>query len=111
MDSYYDIFEVVAVIRDFWLIDSDSYQRKYCTRDGNYLVPGYYVVSWPEHIRTRRFNEQAEYHGPFRSRNEALAALDCMHSALKFIMEMPLYDMSGLIKTSTKQPVREVSTR
>lgn len=30
MDADYDIFEIVAVIRDFWLVDAESYQRKYC---------------------------------------------------------------------------------
>ena len=32
MDADYDIFEIVAVIRDFWLVDAESYQRSYCTQ-------------------------------------------------------------------------------
>lgn len=71
MESDYETFEIAIVIRDFWLIDSDSYQRKYCTRHGKPIAPGYYVVNWPEHIRARRFDEHAEFHGPFASRQEA----------------------------------------
>ena len=79
MDADYDIFEIVAVIRDFWLVDAESYQRTYCTNHGQPLTPGYYVVNWPEHIRAKRFNERAEFHGPFKLRKEAQAAHDWMH--------------------------------
>lgn len=79
MDADYDIFEIVAVIRDFWLVDAESYQRSYCTDHGQPLVPGYYVVSWPVNIRARRFNEHAIFRGPFKLRKEAQAALDWMH--------------------------------
>ncbi|MDD1629042.1 MAG: hypothetical protein LUQ48_01305, partial [Methylococcaceae bacterium] len=79
MDADYDIFEIVAVIRDFWLVDAESYQRSYYTGHSQPLAPGYYVVNWPEHIRARRFNEQAAFHGPFKFRKEAQAALDWMH--------------------------------
>ena len=78
MDADYDIFEIVSVIRDFWLVDSESYQRMYCTNQGQPLAPGYYVVNWPEHIRDRRFNEHAEFYGPFKLRREAQAALGRM---------------------------------
>lgn len=76
MDADYDIFEIVAVIRDFWLIDAESYQRRYCTNRGQPLEPGYYVVNWPESIRARRFNEHAVFHGPFKLRQEAQKACD-----------------------------------
>jgi hypothetical protein len=79
MDADYDIFEIVAVIRDFWLVDAESYQRSYCTGHSQPLAPGYYVVNWPEHIRARRFNKHAAFHGPFKFRKEAQAALDWMH--------------------------------
>jgi hypothetical protein len=39
MDADYDIFEIVAVIRDFWHVDAESYQRSYCTNDGKPLSP------------------------------------------------------------------------
>ncbi|MDP2903207.1 MAG: hypothetical protein Q8N96_08890 [Methylovulum sp.] len=80
MDAEYDIFEIVVVTRDFWLVDAESYQRRYCTNHGEPLVSGYYVVNWPEHIRARRFNEHAAFHGPFGLRNEAQAALGWMSS-------------------------------
>jgi hypothetical protein len=71
MESDYDFIEIATVIRDFWLIDSESYQRKYSTRHGKPIVPGHYVVKWPDHIRSRRFNEHAEFYGPFASHREA----------------------------------------
>lgn len=104
MDAYYDIFEIAAVIRDFWLIDSDSYQRKYCTRQGNPLLPGYYVISWPEHIRARRFNEHAEYHGPFLSRMDAQEALDYMFLAWKCILTMPVAEKLALEPSRHQKP-------
>lgn len=79
MDADYDIFEIIAVLRDFWLIDSESYQRRYCTSYGKPLGAGYYVVNWPEHIRKRRFNEHAAFHGPFNSRKEAEMAYEWMY--------------------------------
>jgi hypothetical protein len=78
MDANYDIFEIVKVIRDFWLFDAESYQRRYRTTQSQPLAPGYYVVTWPETIRARRFNEQASFHGPFNLRQEAQAFLDTM---------------------------------
>ncbi|MEC4747342.1 hypothetical protein [Methylomicrobium sp. Wu6] len=86
MDADYDIFEIVAVIRDYWLVDSESYQRKYCTNHGQSLAPGYYVVNWPEHIRARRFNDHAEFHGPFKLRKEARAALERMHKERALVL-------------------------
>lgn len=88
MDAEYDIFEIVAVIREFWLVDAESYQRRYCTNDGHPLAPGYYVVFWPEHIRARRFNEHAMFHGPFKSRKEAQAAQDLMQRQWKRVLTM-----------------------
>jgi hypothetical protein len=88
MDADYDFFEIVAVTRDFWLIDAESYQRSYCTSHGHPLVPGYYVVNWPETIRVRRFNEQAAFHGPFELHDEAQAALNWMHKKRKGILTL-----------------------
>jgi hypothetical protein len=78
MEADYDIFEIVTVIRDFWLIDPESYQRNYSTKHGQTLAVGHYVVNWPEHIRIRRFDEHASFHGPFKTRKEAQMALDWM---------------------------------
>lgn len=71
MDADYDILEVVKVISDFWLFDAESYQRHYRCSESQPLAPGYYVVSWPESIRLRRFNEDASFHGPFAFRQQA----------------------------------------
>lgn len=78
MEAYYDIFELVVVIRDFWLLDAESYQRKYCTKHGEPLMSGHYIVNWPEHVRIRRFDEHAAFHGPFKFRHEAQTALEWM---------------------------------
>lgn len=86
MDADYDISEIVAVTRDFWLIDAESYQRKYCTNHGQPLAPGYYVVNWPEHIRARRFNDHAAFHGPFKSRQEAQKSLEWMHKERELVL-------------------------
>ena len=64
MDTYYEDYEVVHVLNDTSLIDSESYQRSYCCK-ARRLTPGYYVVTWPNHPDRRRFDDQAEFQGPF----------------------------------------------
>jgi hypothetical protein len=78
MDADYDLFEIVKVIRDFWLFDAESYQRQYSTTQRQPLAAGYYVVTWPETIRVRRFNKQASFHGPYKNRQDAQAFLYTM---------------------------------
>lgn len=78
MDADYDVYEIVKVIRDFWLIDAESYQRQYHTTQNQPLATGYYVVAWPDTIRIRRFNVQASFYGPFNLRQEAQAFLATM---------------------------------
>jgi len=78
MEADYDTHEIVKVIPDFWLFDAESYQRNYSTNHGKPLMPGYYVVTWPEVIRVRRFNEQAAFHGPFESCLQAKSFLKSM---------------------------------
>ncbi|MDD2662111.1 MAG: hypothetical protein PHY54_20910 [Methylococcales bacterium] len=82
MDADYDIFEIVYVICEHWLIEAESYQRRYYNSNGQPLLPGYYVVNWPEHIRIRLFNEHAEFYGPFKRRSEAQAALGLMFKSV-----------------------------
>lgn len=43
MDADYDIFEIVDVTRDFWFVDAKSYQRSYCTNDGQTFSPAIIV--------------------------------------------------------------------
>jgi hypothetical protein len=88
MDADYDIFEIVLVIQDDWLFDAESYQRSYCTSHGQPLAPGYYVVNWPDHVRLRRFNEQAAFHGPFPSHKAAQGARDWMHHERERILTL-----------------------
>ncbi len=67
--------EIVHVISDCRLIDAESYERLYWRRDGKGLAPGYYVVRWRADATGHRFNEDAEFEGPFARRENALAAL------------------------------------
>lgn len=76
MPSAYWILEVVQVIGDCRLVDSESYERVYWRRDGLPLARGYYVVSWPQSVSPKRFNEDASFRGPFQRRDDAQAALD-----------------------------------
>lgn len=63
METDYDNLEIATVVSDFWLIDSELYQRKYFTRHGKPILPGHYVVKWSEHIRMRHCDEYAGFHG------------------------------------------------
>jgi hypothetical protein len=89
MEADYNIFEIVKITKDFWLFDAESYQRRYDTANGQPLEPGYYVVNWPEHIRDRRFNEHASFHGPFESRQAAQAAENWMIQMRECVFKIP----------------------
>lgn len=91
METDYEIFEIAVVIQDFWLIDSESYQRKYATSHGEPLIPGFYVVTWPEYVRLRCFDKQAEFHGPFDSLDETKAMLAHMAKA----WQQAVYNIAG----------------
>lgn len=80
MDAYYDIYEIVKVLPKFQLFDAEFYQRNYCTNHGKPLTPGYYVVTWPEAVKVRRFNEHAAFHGPFKHRQGAQKLLTAMYN-------------------------------
>jgi hypothetical protein len=111
MDADYDIFEIVAVIRDFWLVDAESYQRRYCTNNGQPFAPGYYVVFWPEHIRARRFDEHAAFHGPFKLRKEAQAIQDWMHKERTRLLTMPFRISSVAAPDSSATEVKKVASQ
>jgi hypothetical protein len=105
MDADYDTHEIVKVIPDFWLFDAESYQRSYITNHGNPLLPGYYVVTWPEDIRVKRFNGHAAFHGPFESRLEAQAFLNTMK---KYRYQLiPLSNKWTLTAPKTNQQVEK----
>jgi hypothetical protein len=67
--------ELVTVVTSAMLIDAESKERTYWRRDGMGLPAGRYVVTWPPGITHRRFNEDAQFTGPYRTEQEALEAL------------------------------------
>lgn len=73
MEADYGDFEIVRVISDFRLLDPESLERAYWRRDGRGLPVGWYVVSWPQGIAVKRFNEDTVFRGPFKLREEAQA--------------------------------------
>jgi hypothetical protein len=107
MDADYDIFEIVTVVRDFWLFDAECYQRRYSTAHGQPLAPGYYVVNWPEHILIRRFTKNAAFHGPFISRKAAQTALDWMHQERKRVLTQRPKQSSGAASTANRMAVNK----
>ncbi|WP_024297782.1 hypothetical protein [Methylomicrobium lacus] len=111
MDANYDIFEIVAVISDFRLVDSESFQRRYCTNHGQTLAPGYYVVNWPEHIRVRRFNGHAAFHGPFKLRKEAQAALDWMQKEREHFLTRSSGLSSGVGPNASRMEVKKAGSQ
>jgi hypothetical protein len=111
MDVDYDIFEIVKITRDFWLIDTESYQRNYCTKHGQPLASGYYVANWPEHIRARRFNEHTAFHGPFKLREEAQAARTEMQKDRKFSLAMLSEIGSAAARTSSRIEVKKATSQ
>lgn len=69
------VCEVVFVVDSRRLVDSESYQRSY--HSGRRLEPGCYVVHWLETAVRLRYDETAEFRGPYLSRRVAeLAARD-----------------------------------
>ncbi len=63
--------ELVRVIKPFRLVDAESYEHTYWRRDGVPLANGYYVVSWPVGDCAGRYDEGAEFRGPYRDRKAA----------------------------------------
>lgn len=74
MEAQYADREVVRVHRPFHLIDCESYERRYRRADGRALPAGFYLVTWDGCAGARRFDEDARFTGPFRSRAEAEAS-------------------------------------
>jgi hypothetical protein len=102
MNVDYDIFEIVDVISDLWLVDARLVQLGYCTKHSQPLAPGYYVVNWPENIMERRFDERAAYHGPFKSGMEAESALDWMSRKRNRFLLMSAKEINGIVPESQR---------
>jgi len=65
--------ELVQVFKPFRLVDEESYEHVYWRRDGTPLANGYYLVRWREGERSGRYDEEAEFRGPYRDRKAAEA--------------------------------------
>lgn len=63
--------EIVHVITTTQLIDSESYQRSLGEVHAGRLQPGFYVVRWPSTAVVLRYDESAEFIGPFETRRSA----------------------------------------
>lgn len=75
METHYEEYEIVRVVSDTRLIDSESYERIYWRPDGKPVAPGFYVVAWPRGTDPTRYDERAEFLGPYRWVEGALVAL------------------------------------
>jgi len=64
-------FEIVRVLDETNLIDSESYQRQFHINRDTSLVAGYYIVIWPEYATQLTYENDARFFGPFRSRSDA----------------------------------------
>ncbi|HSO08088.1 MAG TPA: hypothetical protein VLW45_12675 [Pelomicrobium sp.] len=67
-------YEIVHVISEFRLLDEESYERVYWRDNGKSLALGYYVVTWTPGTIRRKFDERAEFRGPYRMEADARAA-------------------------------------
>ncbi len=68
-------YEVVYVIDERSLVDSESYQHPYRRRDKP-LEPGFYIVIAPDQEETTCYDESAEFIGPFESAAVARATME-----------------------------------
>jgi hypothetical protein len=76
MGQLADEFEVVRVTRPFQLVDSEGLTSVYWRRDRMPLPSGIYIVCWPPRVKTRTFNEDVSFRGPFRTQQAAETALE-----------------------------------
>jgi hypothetical protein len=76
--------EIVHVITATQLIDSESYQRTLGTNHVGRLVPGFYVVHWPGTAAVLRYDESADFIGPFETRRSAELAHTTMGGKRQF---------------------------
>lgn len=72
--------EIVHVITETQLIDSESCQHTLGTTHVNRLSPGSYVVQWPSAAVMSRYDDNADFIGPFETRHGAELAFTAMDS-------------------------------
>jgi hypothetical protein len=63
--------EIVHVISETQLIDSESYQHALGRTHVNRLRPGFYVVHWPSIAAMSNYDESADFIGPYDTRHSA----------------------------------------
>lgn len=68
-------YEIVRVVDQQYLIDSESYERTFAVTTSGRLQPGCYIVVWGEDVQTLEYNDDPQYLGPFISRVLAEAAV------------------------------------
>lgn len=66
------IRELVQVLDQNRLLDSESMEHCYWSTKVHSLSPGFYIVSWPDTALRRRYDELACFTGPFATYAEAL---------------------------------------
>ena len=71
MEYRYDEFEIVSVRSDCKLVDTESYERRYLRAGRDPLSPGVYIVHWADGVHQRRFDEHANFIGPFPNLRDA----------------------------------------
>ena len=76
-------FQVVEVTGECCLRDGGGMEHRYWRRDGRPLPSGFYVVHWPAGTTPGRFNEEALFEGPFRSRGGAEAGVPLIRSCYR----------------------------
>ena len=69
------LFEIVHVITATHLIDAESYQRTLGLVHTRRLRPGFYVVRWSSTATMSRYDESADFTGPFETRHSAELSL------------------------------------
>lgn len=70
-----EYFEIIRVISDSRLLDTESYERVYWRADGKPLAQGFYRVSWPPIALSGRYDERALFVGPYPTSTAARADL------------------------------------
>jgi hypothetical protein len=75
------IFEIVRVLDDRSLVNSESYQCDYSVPHGDVLEPGYYVVTRDSPEALMNYDANAHFFGPCGSRAEAEAFVERANGA------------------------------
>lgn len=99
--------EVVFVFEQFSLIDAESYQRNYSRKSGQALARGYYVVTWPGGRNGSTFGDEAQFHGPYRTRKDAENSPAMIHAVKLPKHPHYLAALAGLATKGTS-PARKI---